>query len=458
MATLLAYSLFGLSALLAVLRPGWALALVITMYGFEQLLQASGGIFLSISPLTNVSVALCAGFAALGVLLRTDAPFRGYASPTWLATVGIFAWSAMSLAWSPSAESGGDFVREGIPYFVLFVLTAPLLATDCQSVGRAMRALLLLGSCIAFAMLLNPEFRSSGGRFVMRLAASVTSNPLAIGELGGALLIVSALILPTKAGLPFLVLRLAAFAVGGVLAFQSGSRGQIAFSLAVIAVFFPISRRITSARGIAGVVGLAIMLTVLVGVIAPAVLDRSGENRWSSAGLEEGLGSRTSGWIDLLNAQIESPMSWILGLGFNAFTSVTSAPGDVPYSHNVPIDILTELGVPAFAAFAVLLSRSVLDTIWLFRRTWNDATERANVAMLAAFATYYLLIANKQGQLWGSGMLFMFLSIIARIRIREERLLADAWGSDSEESMDDRLLTADGESAPPTVRPSPWPT
>ena len=55
-------------------------------------------------------------------------------------------------------------------------------------------------------------------------------------------------------------------------------------------------------------------------------------------------------------------------------------------------------------------------------------------------------------------MLFMFLSIIARIRIREERLLADAWGSDSEESMDDRLLTADGESAPPTVRPSPWPT
>lgn len=457
MATMLAYSLFGLSALLAVLRPGWALALVITMYGFEQLLQASGGIFLSISPLTNVSVALCAGIAALGVLLRSEAPFRGYASPAWLATVGIFAWSAMSLAWSPSAESGGDFVREGVPYFVLFVLTAPLLATDCQSVGRAMRALLLLGSCIAFAMLLNPEFRSSGGRFVMRLAASVTSNPLAIGELGGALLIVSALILPTKAGLPFLILRLAAFAVGGVLAFQSGSRGQVAFSLAVIAVYFPISRRITSARGIAGILGLAILLTVLVGVVAPAVLDRSGENRWSSAGLEEGLGSRMNGWVDLLNAQIESPISWILGLGFNAFTSVASSPGDVPYSHNVPIDILTELGIPAFIAFAVLLGRSTVDLVWLFRRTWNDAAERANVAMLAAFATYYLLIANKQGQLWGSGMLFMFLAIIARIRIREERLLLEAPASDAPGPAGEHTSEADAEDAPTTGRPSPWP-
>jgi hypothetical protein len=427
MATLLAYSLFGLSALLAVLRPGWALALVITMYGFEQLLQASGGIFLTISPLTNVSVALCAGLAAIGILLRTDAPFRGYASPVWLATIALFTWSAVSLAWSPSAGSGGDFVREGVPYFVLFVLTAPLLVTDCESIGRAMRALLFLGTLIALAMLLNPEFRSSGGRFVMRLAASVTSNPLAVGELGGALLIVSALIRPRTGGIPFLVLRLAAFGAGGVLAFQSGSRGQVVFALVAVAVFFPLSRRITTARGLVGILGLAAVLSILIGVIAPAVLDRSGETRWSSGGIEEGIGSRMNGWGDLISAQLESPISWVLGLGFNAFTSVTASPGEVPYSHNVPIDVLTELGIPAFIVFTALLARAASDTVWLFRRWWNDDAHRADIGMLAGFAAYYFMIANKQGQLWSSGMLFMFLSILARLRIREQAALVEAW-------------------------------
>jgi hypothetical protein len=457
MATLLAYSLFGLSALLAVLRPGWALALVISMYGFEQLLQASGGIFLSISPLTNVSVALCAGFAAIGVLLRTDAPFRGYASPSWIATVGIFAWSAMSLAWSPSAESGGDFVREGIPYFALFILTAPLLATDCESIGRAMRALLLLATLIALAMLLNPEFRSSGGRFVMRLAASVTSNPLAVGELGGALLLVSALIRPRTGGLPYLALRLVAFAAGGVLAFQSGSRGQVVFALVAITAFFPLSRRVASVRGLIGILGLAMVLSILVGVVAPAVLDRSGENRWSSAGLEEGIGSRMNGWEDLLTAQIESPMSWVLGLGFNAFTSVTASPGEVPYSHNVPIDILTELGIPAFVVFIALLARTTADAVWLFRRWWDDDAQRANVAMVAAFAAYYFMIANKQGQLWGSGMLFMFIAVIARLRIREQAALVAAWSHEDQTGVGEAGSGdgADGSiSLPPDAEPA----
>jgi hypothetical protein len=49
--------LLVIAAMVAIVRPVWALAMVITMYALEQLLQSGGGIFLSIPALTNITAA-----------------------------------------------------------------------------------------------------------------------------------------------------------------------------------------------------------------------------------------------------------------------------------------------------------------------------------------------------------------------------------------------------------------
>ncbi len=422
MTPLIAYALFGLVVLVSLTRPTWAFALVLSMYAFEQLLQSSGGIFLAIPSLTNIVIAMAAGAAAVGGLLRIPRPFLGYASSVWIGALTLLAFSAISLAWTPAPQSGGDFVREGLPYFVLFVLTAPLLLSDIDSVGRSLRALLFVGTGIAATLILNPEFRSAGGRAVIKLSATVISNPLATGELGGALVIAAILLRPSALTPWVQVSRLSGLLLGAAIAFMSGSRGQALFAVAVVALFYPVSRRVKSLAGFFGAISVAAGVAFILSLIAPLVLDQYGAARWSSEMIEDGLSARTTGWMELVTAALTTPTAWVFGLGFNAFNALNSAGESMPYSHNVPLDILTELGIPAFVLFLAMLRWTYRDCLWIFHRWSGDPERRATAATLFGFATYYLLLANKQGHLWNMGPLFLFLAVIARVRRQEESL------------------------------------
>jgi hypothetical protein len=422
MTSYIAYALFGLAILTSLTRPGWAFALTLSMYAFEQLLQSSGGPFLAIPSLTNIVVALCVGIAALGGLLRMPAPFLGYASPAWSGTLALLAFSALSLLWTPASQSGSDFIREGLPYFVLFVLTAPLLLPDVDAAGRSFRALLIVGTGIAATLMANPEFRSMGGRAGIKLSATVTSNPLATGELGGMLVIAAILLRPSSINPWIQASRISGLVFGAAIAFMSGSRGQALFAIVAVAVLYPVSRRVKSIAGFFGALTAAALVAMAIALIAPLVLDQYGANRWSSEMIEEGLAGRTTGWVELIEAALTTPTAWVLGLGFNAYNAINSAGESMPYSHNVPLDILTELGVPAFILFLLVLRSVLRDGVWLFHRWSEDPDRRATVATIFAFALYYFLLANKQGHLWNIGPFFLFLAVIARIRRREEYL------------------------------------
>jgi hypothetical protein len=415
------YTIFAIACVLAVARPHWGLALVLSMYAFEQLLQASGGIFLSIPPLTNFSVAIVAGIAAIGVLLKSRRPFEGYASPVFWGIVGIFAWSAISLAWTPSFDRAWEMIYDGFPYFVLFVLVAPLLPTDLASIGKTQSAFVYVGTAVCAGLLLNPEFRSSSGRAVIQLTASITSNPLTTGELGGALLIVGALMRPASTALVLKLARVAAFLLGTAIALQSGSRGQVLFAFMIVVVFFPVARRVTS---IGGFVGSVLALGFVFGAlyfIAPLVLTNYGAQRWDTAVLQGSALGRLNNATDLLSAALSNPMAWVVGLGFNAFTSVAADPSE-GWSHNIPNDIFSELGVPMFCIFLAVLWRVAKSGLWLFRRYQDSPVERSEVGVLLALVGYYFLLANKQAHLWAIGAFFLLLIVVERVRVREESL------------------------------------
>lgn len=415
------YTFFGIACILAVARPHWGLALVLSMYAFEQLLQASGGIFLAIPPLTNFSVAIVAGIASIGVLLKKPRPFEGYFTPVFFGVVAIFAWSAVSLAWTPSFDRAWEMISEGFPYFILFVLVAPLLPTDLESIGKTQSALVYVGSAVCIGLLLNPEFRSSSGRAVIQLTASISSNPLTTGELGGALLIVGALMRPSSTALLLKIARIAAFLLGTAIALQSGSRGQVLFAFVIVVAFFPIARRVTSIGGFLGLIlGLGFVFGALY-FIAPLVLTNYGAQRWDTAVLQGSAMGRLTNATDLLSAALANPVAWVIGLGFNAFTAVASDPSE-GWSHNIPNDIFSELGVPMFCVFIAVLWRVAKSGLWLFRRHQHSPVERSEVGVLLALTGYYFLLANKQAHLWAIGAFFLLLIVVERVRVREEAL------------------------------------
>ena len=89
-----------------------------------------------------------------------------------------------------------------------------------------------------------------------------------------------------------------------------------------------------------------------------------------------------------------------------------------------------------FTLLVVITFRAFRNGLWLFRRFVASPVERASVSALIGLSFYYFLIANKQANLWGNGMMFMFFCVTSRIRRRTEIEDAtkgfDHWSSEPE--------------------------
>ncbi|MBL9140728.1 MAG: hypothetical protein JNK53_02575, partial [Phycisphaerae bacterium] len=382
---------------------------------FEQALQASSELFRSKLWLANVAVALVAGFSALRVVGTQRQPFYAYATPIWIGTCIIYGWSAASLIWTPSFEKAYEIITWGLPYFVVFILIAPVLLQGIESVGSYARALLYGGTLIVLLLVLNPEFTATGGRFGFQIEGQVRSSPLAIGELGGTLIIVAALLRQGPHQALLNVARIAAFTMGAVLALQSGSRGQLLFAVVVALTFYPISKKLKSLPTFIGTVIGAAVIVPAVFFVAQAVLLSEGTQRWDAVKMEEGVSIRFANALDLLGAFVTNPAAWIFGLGANGFSSISATTAGEGYVHNICVETISELGLPMFALFALLLAATTRQAFWLFRRYSDSPRERASLSVLLALAAYQFLLVNKQGNLWSNGMVFVYMIFIAKL-------------------------------------------
>jgi hypothetical protein len=450
----IAYPIFLFGCLMGLIRPGWTFAVVATMYAAEQLVQAAGGPFLSFPPLANYMVAGVAGLSAARLVITTDRPLLGFVGRQLMLTMAIFAWSVISLAWTPSTEAAGELIVEGIPYFILFVVVAPLLITDMDSARRGLWATMLLAIAVAAGIIANPEVRSSSGRLGVALSATVRTSALAIGDLGGLAIILGAILRPTDRTGMTLLLKSAAVLLGLALALMSGSRGQVLFAVVLSVAVLPVARNIRNIGGFITTAGAVAFVAGGIYLLAPIVLDRFGARRWDAASLEAGAGVRMNNALVLIEAQAERPLSYVMGLGFNAFTSFTPDYTE-PYSHNVPLDIFAELGALAFACFVAVLWGAISQLRDLHRYYRHDPVQRSVVAALAAVAGFYLLLCAKQGSLWATGPLFMMIAIISRLHTRETfaRTQWDAETRDDESGRDAEVM--EGSAAYPTVLDGP---
>ena len=438
MIDILILGLFIFACSAAVLRPSWAFAFVFAMYSFEQALQSSGGLFLARPYLGNLCVGVSVGVCVAHVAIRERNLFYGFANYASISIVLLLCWAAFSLLWSPSYAAGSVFVIGGLPYVALFVFAIPLLVYDIPVFGSMLNKIMYLGTLILLLILLSPNFNFRDGRIGFNLTAIYRSNPLALGELAGTIVIIAVLLRVDSSRWAFNIWRLMAFFVGALAGLQSGSRGQLGFAIIIAIIFYPVSRRIKNFGSFfATIAGLVVIITGVL-VIASKGLLTVTLSRWDATNLEGGAGHRLTNILDLMAVWASHPFAWIAGLGSNAYSSVTATGGHEEYAHNVAVEILCELGLPAFVLFVSILFVSVKNAIWLFRRFSQDPAERAILSVLYALFFYQLSLALKQGNLWNSVALFCLASIIARLYFRVSS--SDQFENDDDSSNSDLEL------------------
>jgi hypothetical protein len=398
-------------------RPLWALTLAMLMYPLEQSLQGSVAQFRAFPPLANYIVAVVVGIAAMRAVFRQQRPFLGYLSRAWIVTIAIYAWSAISLTWTPSMPQAGEMILEGLPYFILFIIAAPILIDGLDDLHALCGLTLVFGSLVAFTIIVNPEFNLKSGRLGLMLTSTVRSSPLAIGELGGTLLITSALSRASTSALMLKLVRPFAFVCGAVLALYSGSRGQLLLGAIFALGLYPMARPVRSLSSyVTSALGVLLVGGVLL-YLAQSLLEGDMLRRWQGDVLSSGVEVRRLNTLDLVRAFASDPVAWIFGLGWNAFSSITDSSKE-PYSHFLIIDLLTELGLPALVAFGFIAVDVFRSGRRLFADWAADEQRRAAITVFVALALYQFLLVNKQGYLWGVGLSFLYWLILVRVCTR----------------------------------------
>jgi len=400
--------------------------LLLTMFPLEQALQSFSpflktGIGLEV---VNYLIGLVVLISVLTSLIKINSFLFGYFNRSMLLCCALYAWSVLTLAWSPGQVEGLRQILSGIPYFVLIIVMGSLLITSINDLYRSIIITMIFSIPIALVFILNNQFEMTSGRLVMKLDGVMSSNVLATGEFGGFLIIFSSLLRNSNSRYLTLFLRISAGILGSIVVIQSGSRGQLIFSIIISLFMLPITSKVKNLVGFITLLFVFIFILTTSYIIFNNLLEGKSSDRFSLDQLLYGQSSASGRFSNILNLAgtwATSPFALFLGLGYGAFSYI-SASTEV-YSHVLFADAIFELGIPGFLLISLCLIfsfRSLIKTFQMYKDTPNN---RSAVAILIALIFYQFILVNKQGYLWGIPYLFLFTCIAGRI---ESRLVLDA--------------------------------
>ena len=418
---LFAYLFLFFLCVLSFFSARWMFAFSMVFFALEVALEGSIAIFRSNQTTANYIVGVMTLFTLAKLLTVKENPLKAYLNPAFYMILAIFIWSLISLIWSPALpiqdNTGSNIIKGTWPQFILTVLLTPLLLWDLDDWNAALPKFLILGSITCLMIFLNPEFTIKNARIGIELGGGLRTSPLAIGQVGGIIAVISALYIPPKRSFWIFLLQISSFILGSLLAIRSGSRGQILFSGILIIAFYPMARKAKNFKSFLSAVFGFVTIAVLAILAFQYVSSDTAVDRWTETNIASGSGIRIFFILKLLGAFIASPTAWFIGLGFNAFSSLGEGLYGQGYSHATFIDVLAELGIPAFLLLLTALWISVRSGIILFQRFRESPSHRASVAILIAMLAYQILLANKEGNLWSSVNLFLFMLLLVRIEI-----------------------------------------
>jgi hypothetical protein len=434
----------GLVFLIALNRPAWAVAVVLIMFPIEQSLQASSSFFRTHGSLANFSVGSLVVLSLVGAFLRGKLVWSRWITPSLVTTALLYGWAGLSVLWTFSPEWLAEYIRWTSPYIMVSIGLAPLLVGSLDDLKELRIALLVIGTVVALLIIANPNFQFVEGRLVVNVDVDSRTNPLAIGALGGLLVLLSILGPAKERHQAILVLRIVAFVAGLGLGFMSGSRGEVIAGILGAALFLPMARRINNPAQFFGTLGVALAFLVGVLVIRSFFVGADNSERWSSESILFGSAGRLENAVDLGAHYLQRPMFWLIGLGSAAFHDLPTRSGD-PYSHVMVADLIFELGLPGVVMAITLALITITRSRSLFAQINDQPESRALVTFLSAFVVYQFVLANKAGIIWAQYDLFFGLCLIGRLSLLQRD--ADTVAAALSPSVDDGLNFEETEDA-----------
>jgi hypothetical protein len=378
---------------LAIMRPHWAVVLIIALWPMEQLLQNYLAVFRAYTPLYNFCIAGLTTVALVMRLGRKQKVFSGFVNPVTIMVFLLYVLWTAGLLYTPSPAYAISVFEQSLPYLILKLLIFPLLILDYEELKKIFPALMIVGTTTCLLILTDPNSQILGGRLMLDTGTSGRfGSPLAIAELGGLTALVAALYLPVRRGPVMMAMRVGAFLAGFAVSIGSGSRGQVFAAVACGILFYPLARRLNNPKQFfLNMAGLGLLLMGIYFVFNQFI-GYENQQRWSADLMSRDVEGR---WLMvrlLLDAYLASPGSWLLGLGPGAFNSIHGG-----YVHNVPAEILCEHGLVGISIFLLIAGMTLRCALGLWRMFRDDPLTRSITAILFAISLNEFILTCKQG-------------------------------------------------------------
>ncbi|MBL8876218.1 MAG: O-antigen ligase family protein [Phycisphaerae bacterium] len=445
------FIVFGLIVLSiwSIARPTWAFALVNLMFPLKQVLQGYFPALVVYGPYLSAAIAMIAALAVFYKSTRKNLVVATYFNPVTWCTLVIYAVMTFSLVYTPARDSAMNMYKDAIPYIVVFIFVYPFLLTGLDELRQGIFLTVMLGCILTLAFFFNPSAQWAGGRFIINLGQSYgvsefTSNPLALADTGGFMMIAAALMNFRDKGRLGIVFTIAGLVLGLGLAIVSGSRGQIIFAVMVGVMMYPFARQVKDMKQFfLMAMGAGFMLLVVVGTFA-FFFEGEAARRWDITLLQEGSADRGERFMESLGFFAANPAGWLVGNGANSFAFFTGHIFDYP--HNIVAEILLDYGFAGLIIFGIATWYTFKYSRDMIRIWGEDPVSRGTVAAWVGICLFALMVAFKQGSVIGQPTPFYFWIILAKVYFDEIRAARarnyaaeleaeSAWGTGSYEPV-----------------------
>lgn len=403
------FGFIGLAAIWSMWKPGVAIGLLICMYGIESFLQTRDAFFIDNGTYVNIAIGMVMVFAVTASLLRVPYRLR-HVDVVQILSIALYCFGFLSYFWTMAPE---EFFRwKGcVPYLLVFLILAPILTREPDVLRNGLRWAMIIGTPLMLASAFYCEWGLRG----MILAKPIIENgrtiietpPLAIATLASALGIIT-LVVHLKIPFP-MIFRFAVLGVAIYLAFLTRSRGQVVAIIGVAAVVYPISNQATNVKGFfITMVGLTVFSVIVFYIVGNLDLVR-----WRQDQVEDALIGRQEMWVDLFSYWLDKPgKATLFGLGICSSFRIVGF-----YPHNLPIEILAELGLVGFLLYGSVLYKSFSNSLNLLSKLEKLPENRGVVIATIGLIGVAFALSLKEGSLfmWAP---FFFYTICLSQQVR----------------------------------------
>jgi hypothetical protein len=398
-------------------RPAVAFAGILCLFGLKQWGQNSSVLLAENRTIVNFAIAL---IVVIGVLRNWSIVKRQvqFISPLWLLVLALYAYAFISVVWAPELQTSLDQWVAAIPYLLMIVVLAPLLLSDADGIRSVVHWTVSIGGTVCALALVYGTWGMRGLLVHENSMATAETNPLAIANLGGTIVVVSvvSLMAPgrTYARLMYMMYILM-IPIGLAVVLRSGSRGQliVAAAAALVGMLMASRRRnfwslLIVAVSVAAIAAVGWWIWNQLGVQS---------NRWTGDQSAEDVRGRIQMATTLLSVASSNAATLVAGLGNSSSFHYLGI-----YPHIAPLEVLAEegiIGLGLYVAICVLAFRSTV-VLWRYARSLQDAGLHYGVSILAALFLFEWFLTFKQATLLSSTYAFAYAIILDRLRIQVE--------------------------------------